>query len=215
MKKHAALLLLCLLALPLHAGTLSSCGAHAFEKKYPKLDWSRLSLVSMSTFAGNVLMNICVGVDRQSNKIQRLVIRDGDLNINVQEPLSSFANFRTMLSQANLPSGAGLIVKKGPLIALKVSGTAPTYSSEIRFHRALGKSSAVDSRKFVFRTKVNAAADVEASYGGEFFDGLTIQLQSFPSLMIKNFNLQDSTRRSNRDLPTKDFPAVTTLGGAI
>lgn len=213
MKKCAILFILTLLTLPaLYAAPMSACGKHAFETKHPHLDWSRLTKIELTSFAGNLLMNICIGVDRSTMKIKRIVMRDSANSIQIQETLAGLAQYKELINQKQLPRSARVLTRSGSLMSMRVNPQGDAYVAEIRLHRKLGRLGGTDIRHIRVQGKVNASGDAEASFQGAFFDSLTVKVQTVPSLMLREFIIHDSTRRSAREMATSTLPTATSLG---
>jgi hypothetical protein len=213
MKRYALIFFLSLSTLShLHAAPMAACGSHAAETKHPGLNWSRLTKIELTSFAGNVLMNICIGVDPSSLKIKRLVMRDSTGSINVQESLSSLAQFKELINQRQLPSAAQIMTRAGALMTMRVVAQGAMYVADIRLHRKLGRLSGTDIRHITVNTRVNASGDAEASFDGSFFDSLVVKIQTVPSLLLREFIIGDSSRRSTKEFATKTLPTATSLG---
>lgn len=213
MKKCAIVFILCLLTLPsLYAAPMLACGKHEFEKKHPQLDWSRLTKIELTSFAGNLLMNICIGVDRSTMKIKRVVMRDSANSVHVQETLAGLAQYKELINQKQLPRSARVLTRSGSLMSMRVTPQGDTYIAELRMHRKLGRLGGTDIRHIRVLGKVNASGEAEASFQGAFFDSLTVKVQTVPSLMLREFIIHDSTRRSNREMATSTLPTATSLG---
>ena len=213
MKKCLLIFILSLCALPqLHAAPMAACGNHDSEKKHPNLNWSRLTKIDLTSFAGNILMNICIGVDPATLRIKRLVMRDSTGNINIQETITSLANFKELINQSELPAAARALTRSGSLLSMRVNGQERTYNADIRLHRKLGRLGGTDIRHITVQAKVNAGGDAEANFQGVFFDSLVVRVQTIPSVMLREFILGDSTRRSTREFATSTLPTATTLG---
>lgn len=213
MKRCLIIFILSLCTLPLlHAAPLATCGNHAAEKKHPNLNWSRLTKLDLTSFAGNVLMSICIGVEPGTLKIKRMVMRDSTGDINIQEPISALVQFKELINQRQLPTSARVVTRAGALMSMRVTPQGNSYVADLRLHRKLGRFGGTDIRHITALVRINASADAEASFQGTFFDSLIVKVQTMPSLMLKEFVLGDSARRATHEFATSTLTTATSLG---
>ncbi|MBY0516680.1 MAG: hypothetical protein K2P81_07225 [Bacteriovoracaceae bacterium] len=212
MKFIFSLLLLSLLAPSSWAAGDVSCGAHALEAKFKNLNWSRGVKITATTAIKKIDLTLCIGVAASNIEIERFVIRDRNGDIQISEQIQKFKSPYPLISQNQLPSIARGFIREGNLVSLKVTGAAPQYLGEIRFHRLMGSGSKADIRKLHFKLNLQTSQELLLSYNNQTFDQLVIKIQAiFGPLSMKEFILSDTLYRRSQSIDSLDLQSAASL----